>query len=302
MSGVFQKVDTVNKTVRTVILTGFLGLFGFGCFLGYDRLIKPNMDLDKTKKELNLVSAKFKQTMKELEQSQKHLQESQETVTKQKTEIAEQKVRIVTLKNQNDKLNTSLRLVKVDRRLAYVTVTRSGINPDTKIHEMEVVFTEVDGKDKPIDKQRVFQLKGDLLNIDTWLVKFEDKYIEDAHFARGSTLCIINGIKGNLDRNTIPIDKGIPNESPNDDDRPGVYKSMGKQTPQEMKIWKDFWEVANDTEKQKELGIRANHGQINYTKVKPGVTYRLDLRASDGATLKKVDNPPKSVLPKTRGT
>jgi len=302
MSGVFEKVDTANKTVRTVILTAFLGLFGYGCFLGYDRLIKPNMDLEKTKEELNLVSAKFEKTMQELEKSKKSLQESQKTITEQKTEIAKQQVKIVSLKNKNDKLNTSLRLIKVDRRLAYVTVTKSGINPKTKIHEMEVVFNEVDGEDQPIGKQRVFQLKGDLLNLDCWLVKFEDKYVENAHFARGSTLCVINGIKGNLDRNIIPIDKGTPNEEPSKDDRPGVYKSMGKQTPQEMKIWKDFWEVANDTTKQKKLGIRANHGQINYTKVQQGATYRLDLRASDGATLKKVDNPPKSILPKTKGT
>ena len=53
----------------------------------------------------------------------------------------------------------------------------------------------------------------------------------------------------------------------------------------EMKIWRDFWQVANDPELQGEMGIRANHGQVSYVVASKGKTYQVNLRASDGISL-----------------
>ena len=56
----------------------------------------------------------------------------------------------------------------------------------------------------------------------------------------------------------------------------------------EEKIWKDFWTIANDSTKSKELGIRANHGQAVYVKAEEGKTYQIELRASDGLSFKTI--------------
>ena len=54
----------------------------------------------------------------------------------------------------------------------------------------------------------------------------------------------------------------------------------------EQQIWKDFWDIANDEERAREKGIRAAHGEEPYTQLREGKSYRLELRASGGLTIK----------------
>ena len=65
-----------------------------------------------------------------------------------------------------------------------------------------------------------------------------------------------------------------------------AYGPLDSQSDLEEQVWKDFWTIANEPQRQQEMGIRANHGQINYLQVRPGMIYELNLRASDGLTIK----------------
>jgi hypothetical protein len=53
----------------------------------------------------------------------------------------------------------------------------------------------------------------------------------------------------------------------------------------EKKIWSDFWTLANDPEKAKELGIRAAHGEAVNIRMEAGKRYQVQLRASDGLSI-----------------
>jgi len=282
MSGFFEKLATINQALRTGIILAATAGVGYGGYLGYDRYIKPAMELESVKEEFSKVAAE--------------LETARATMLQQAQQIG-------VLEHDIDRLSTSLRLIKVDSRLAYLTVTDAAPDPETGEPMMKVLFTEVDKDDNAVGLQRIFTLRGKLMNVDCWLVKFQDKYVEQADLVRGASLCIIRGIKGDLDTAIQTIDQGVPysGKGPVPDNRPATYRSMGDISELEQKIWSDFWSVANDPKKQEEMGIRANHGQVNYVQVEAGKTYRLDLRASDGGTLKVVDSPPAIALPKLPG-
>jgi hypothetical protein len=137
------------------------------------------------------------------------------------------------------------------------------------------------------------------------LAKFEDKYIEQADLVRGTSLCIIRGIRGDKDAGLQSIDGGtayadaLPEGG---DPRPPAYQTLGQISDLEQKIWSDFWRVANDNKLQQELGLRAVHGQVNYIQVEAGATYQLDLRASDGGSIRRVEQPPAVALPQPDDT
>jgi hypothetical protein len=60
----------------------------------------------------------------------------------------------------------------------------------------------------------------------------------------------------------------------------------------EREIWERFWDFANEPDKAQRAGIRAAHGEAPFVKLRAGKTYLIDLRASDGLTIKTQDTPP----------
>jgi hypothetical protein len=279
-----QRLAVLNQAVRTLMLLAATGLLGYGGYYGYQHYVLPA-------RELETVRADFERVQVELSESRK--------------QIEQQSQKIEELATENDRLTTSLRLIKVDRRLAYLTVTDMGPDPETGVAVMKVLFTEVDLDGRQVGTRRVFTLRGTLLNVDCWLAKFEDKYIEQADLVRGSSLCIIRGIRGDQDAGLQAIDDGaayadaLPGAG---DPRPAAYQSLGQLSDLERKIWTDFWQVANDNKRQQELGLRAVHGQVNYIQVEAGGTYQLDLRASDGGSIRRVEQPPAVALPRPDDT
>ena len=134
------------------------------------------------------------------------------------------------------------------------------------------------------------QAKEAMAQLDAMQTKFEDQYIEQADALRSASLCVFKSIWGDLDgpNGSQSLDRINDTSSPI---APGVYSTHEKANPFEAKIWTDFWTVSNSPEKQKELGIRASHGQVNYMLVETGQVYQVDLRSSGGISLKPIDKP-----------
>jgi hypothetical protein len=92
---------------------------------------------------------------------------------------------------------------------------------------------------------------------------------------------VFKSIFGELER---PVDaKRLDTQS--HADLPGIYKNA-QQNEFEQKIWNDFWKVSNSLSLQKELGIRASHGQANYVVGEKGQSYQVEIRASGAMSLK----------------
>jgi outer membrane murein-binding lipoprotein Lpp len=269
MAAIMENVKLFNSLIRTVLFAAILGGLGFAGWTGYNRYIVPSQQAKEALAQLDAMQTKFVTLERDFQAKEAELAQS---------------------RLQNEKLQTSLKLLKIDHRVANVTVTNKGIS-DQGEPFFDVEFLELDKDGKPLGPPQPFHLRGDKLYIDCWLVKFDDHYIEQSDALRSASLCVFKSIWGDLDgpNGGQALDQVKDSNGPI---APGVYSTHEKANPFEAKIWTDFWTVSNRPEKQKELGIRASHGQVNYMLVEPGQVYRVDLRASDGISLKPIEKPP----------
>ena len=115
MSKTMENVKTVNSVVRTTIFLGFVGIVGYGSFVGYENYIKPGIEAKEALAQLDQLKVDYKNQAAELHR----------------------------LIEENDRIKTSLRLLKVDRRLANVQVLETSEN-EAGEPTMLVRFTEFD--------------------------------------------------------------------------------------------------------------------------------------------------------------
>ena len=66
---------------------------------------------------------------------------------------------------------------------------------------------------------------------------------------------------------------------------PYSYSRGQVLSPLEERIWKNFWDIANDPKQQNEVGISSNHGEAVSIKPIEGKIYQVRLRASGGLSL-----------------
>ena len=97
---------------------------------------------------------------------------------------------------QIERLNTAIALLKVDHRLAMITVLDQITDPETGVARTSIAFTEVNEQGEQIDSQRQFEIDGDVVYVDYWVVKFEDRYIEQSDLLRATSLCLFRRIFG----------------------------------------------------------------------------------------------------------
>ena len=70
--------------------------------------------------------------------------------------------------------------------------------------------------------------------------------------------------------------------------RPQAYSRGGELSEFEKEIWSKFWDFANDKNKAEEMGIRAANGEAVSIKIRPDMSYMLQLRASGGLSIEPV--------------
>lgn len=269
MSKIREDIKTANSVVRTALMLAVVGVVGYGVYLGYENFVRPKiaaqLELAKAKKNLEKVSLELNSALKEVEV---------------------QKETIIVLEKEKERLETAMRLLKVDHRLARIKVLEVGTDSKIDRAYTKVEFQEVSKDGKPLGKGKVFRLSGEKIYVDCWVVKFDDKYVEESDLHRATSLCIFKSIYGNIDG----PENGISLEEENA--RPVAYENGYQVSDFEKKIWEDFWKFANEPKLGKEMGIRANHGQVNYVLAEEGKVYQIDLRASDGLTIRSINPEP----------
>jgi hypothetical protein len=232
-----------------------------------------------------------------LTRAQNEIEEKDRSLDQKNVEIKEKTVQISTLNVKVDeqeqeiaRLDTSMRLLKVNQRVAVLRVLDQSTNEANELYSL-IEFQEYDDNDEPLGEAKQFKIKGDIVYIDSWVVKFEDKYVEKADIQRGTSLLLFRRLFGEFQE---PQQGFVLDQV---GQRPAAYARGSVLSDFEKRIWDDFWNVANDKDKQEELGIRAIHGEAPFRKVMRGKTYRIQRRASGGLdfdvmpTLPRV-NPP----------
>ena len=264
MAELMNNVRTVNSVIRTMLMVAVAGGVGYGGWFGYNNYVKPSRDAKQALADLASLQTQFEE---------------------QNLELVNTRGELVDTRREKEKLETSLKLIKVDRRMANVEVLEKGEDDDGNAF-LEVRFSEIDRDGNVVGAPRDFTLAGDKLFVDCWIVSFEDNYVEQADALRSASLCVFKSIYGDVDGPTGAM--SLDQDTVSTGQPPGIYNDEAKNEF-EQQIWNDFWSVSNDPQKQKELGIRASYGQANYVLAEEGRTYQVQLRASGGASLKPLE-------------
>ena len=114
MSEIMNNVKTVNSVVRTLMLLGVTGAVGYGGWFGYENYVRPGFEAKRAIADLESMKAEFAAQSEEMK-----------------------KISAV-----NERLETSLKLLKVDRRIANVKVMEKGTDDEGQPF-IEVRFTEI---------------------------------------------------------------------------------------------------------------------------------------------------------------
>lgn len=188
--------------------------------------------------------------------------------------VAEQRAEIEKLQREKEELATRNRLLKVDHRIARLDVIDQRKEGDQTI--TKVNFVEVDENGEPLHSSRSYDLKGEEVWIDAWVVKFKDEYVETGHPLQGKSIYWLKGIFG---ENETPAE-AQPLDQPGN--VPAPYRGGDVASDFEQKIWKEFWTVARDPKKLEEIGARAAGGEGPHQRVSRGERWKIELRSSGG--------------------
>jgi len=265
MGSVTETVKTFNSAVRTVTLIVFVVMFGVAGFWTYDRYTANERALQ--------------QSQSELAETQKQLVSLKSDLELTKADLAEKIVLI-------EKLETSLKLLKTDQRLARLNVLRLEKGDSDQVLSSHLEFVELSPQGEPLSPPKQFTLPGDLVYVDNWVIKFDDHYIEQADIERGTSLVLFRRIFSEQQQ---------PSEGVSLDEvgmRPQAYARGGRLSEFEKKLWNEFWEFANQPKKAAEMGIRAANGEAISIQVREGMSYELRLRSSGGLSFTPIENDP----------
>ena len=255
MGRVNETVKTVNTTLRTLLMTALVGGAGYGGYLAYDLYHEPHKQLADKQAELDKAAVRLASSEKELAETNAQLE---------RTKVA-------------------MQLLKVRRRMARLKCLDQKSNPETGKLESTVEFVEVNDEGLPIGQPKQFTIAGDLVYVDYLTVKFDDKYIEQSDLDRSTAIALFQRIFGEHEE---PI-KGQRLDDVGT--RPTAYARGTPMSDFEKKIWDDFWLIANDPARARDLGIIALNGEAPSMRVVPGKTYEIEIRSTGDISFRTLE-------------
>jgi len=146
-----------------------------------------------------------------------------------------------------------------------------------------VRFQELGADGGPLGPALECTLDGDVVYVDARVIKFDDAFVERNDLLRGSTLLVFQRLFGEYQ---APADGFRLDAS---GQLPAAYSAEQGVQPFHESLWKDFWKHALDPAMAREGGVRAMHGEAPYIKLAPGRSYEVELRTSEGLTLRALE-------------
>lgn len=195
-----------------------------------------------------------------------------ERIDQLEREVADREVRIAYLKDRE--------------RVARIDVL--GQEPDRQAGGglwTTVRFQELGADGEPLGPPQEHRFEGDILYVDARVIKFDDAFVERNDLLRGSSLLTFQRLFGEYER---PVD-GLALDPVGR--RPRAYAGEPGASEFHDALWADFWEHALNPAVARESGVRAMHGEAPYIRVTPGRSYELQLRISEGLTLRPLATP-----------
>jgi hypothetical protein len=296
MGRVNDTISNVNSAFRNLLLMVLIAGAGIGGYKAYDLYNAPRQQLADKQAELEKTAANLKHANDDLAAKQQ--------------EVADLGTRLAETTEKLEKAELAKKLLMVQHRLARLKVLDqhevASLNPVTPTEgvkepasksnlQTKVEFTEVNEQGEPIGQPKEFDIKGDMVYVDYLHVTFDDKFIEQADLDRSTSIALFQRIFGEHQQ---PVE-GFQLDTVGT--RPTAYGRGTKESEFEKKIWNDFWLIANDPKKAAEMGIHSANGEALSIRMRPGMTYEIELRASGGMTFRPVEPPAPAAIPPGNG-
>ena len=285
MGRVSDTIGTINTTIRTLLMLVVVGAAGFGGYKAYELYHEPRQTLAGKQAELDAVAD-------ELQRARESLAARQQEIDALSAEVAEKTAQV-------ERLEVAMQLLKVTQRLARLRVLDQRERAQESEEEAgdaangparprlvtRIEFVEITPGGDPIGEARQFEILGDMVYLDYLQVTFDDKYVEEAEIDRSTAIALFQRIFGEHQEAAEGFQLDPVGTRP-------IAYARGKALSEfEQKIWNDFWLIANDRDRAAELGIHAAHGSAVSMRVRPGMSYEIDLRATGPMTIRPVESP-----------
>ena len=165
--------------------------------------------------------------------------------------------------------------LKAESRIAEVLVTESSVDEVTRQYGTTIKFLEYDVKGKPM-KPHYFTFKGNLIQFQTLVVRFDDKYIEEGHRLKGKSIYLFLKAFVLDGKNTQEFAITNPQVVPDG------YRVGDPPTPFERDIWRRFWKYALDPNERKRIGVKNAQIEAPGSVFIPGTIYTLIIEHDGG--------------------
>lgn len=165
--------------------------------------------------------------------------------------------------------------LKAESRIAEVLVTDSSVDEYTRKYTTTIKFLEYDVKGKPL-KPKFFTFKGNLIQFQTLVVRFDDRYIEEGHRMKGKSLYLFLKAFVLDGKNTQEFEI-TPAEVV-----PDGYRVGDPPSTFEKGVWKRFWKYALDPQSRQRVGIKNAQIEAPGSVFVPGTIYTLVIEHDGG--------------------
>lgn len=165
--------------------------------------------------------------------------------------------------------------LKAESRIAEVLVTESSLDEYSRKYATTIKFLEYDVSGKPM-KAKYFTFKGNQIQFQTLVARFDDRYVEQGHRMKGKSIYlflkafVLDG--KNTEEFAITPVEAVPDG----------YGVGNPPTPFEREIWKRFWKYALDPKERHRLGIKNAQLEAPGSVFVPGTIYTLIIEHDGG--------------------
>ncbi len=166
---------------------------------------------------------------------------------------------------ENKILKEALARLTQEDQIGYAKVIKQERRNGKLFTTLKFVETARDDKTRKI-LEREYAIEGDVIHFDALIVKFANHLVLDG---QERSLYLWRRVYGE----TMPPAAGYPIEEHGKE--PRRYEDLlAKLKLQDREtFWANIWDLANDPEKLRALGVQAIHGEAVYTQLKPGLIY-----------------------------
>lgn len=165
--------------------------------------------------------------------------------------------------------------LKAETRVAEALVMESSVDELTRKYTTTIKFLEYDVSGKPLDA-KYFTFKGNLIQFQTLVVRFDDRYIEEGHRMKGKSIHLFLKAFVLDGKNTEEFAISEIGQVPDG------YKVHNPPTRFERDIWKKFWKYALDPRERERIGIKNAQVEAPGQVFVPGTIYTLILENDGG--------------------